>query len=142
MGKIKLSQVYQALDMVSQDSNIYINLSTNEIVEIYNFEDEEYIEEMFSEIDNNKDNYLRLPDQYEMDNYSMMVRFIYSLDNIEHQNKLLYTIKGKGAFRRFKDALIMLDIRNKWFDFKEKELKEMARKILEENQIDFEDDLI
>ena len=38
--------------------------------------------------------------------------------------------------------LIMLDIRNEWFDFKEKELKEMARKILEENQIDFEDDLI
>ena len=142
MGKIKLSQVYQALDMVSQDSNIYINLSTNEIVEIYNFEDEEYIEEMFSEIDNNRDNYLRLPDQYEMDNYSMMVRFIYSLDNIEHQNKLLYTIKGKGAFRRFKDALIMLDIRNEWIDFKEKELKEMAKKILEENQIDFEDDLI
>ena len=128
--------------MVSQDSNIFINLSTNEIVEIYNFEDEEYKEEMFSEIDNNRDNYLRLPDQYEMDNYSMMVRFIYSLDNIEHQNKLLYTIKCKGAFRRFKDALIMLDIRNKWFDFKEKELKEMARKILEENQIDFEDDLI
>ena len=114
MGKIKLSQVYQALDMVSQDSNIYINLSTNEIVEIYNFEDEEYIEEMFSEIDNNKDNYLRLPDQYEMDNYSMMVRFIYSLDNIEHQNKLLYTIKGKGAFRRFKDALMLLDIRDIW----------------------------
>ena len=142
MGKIKLSQVYQALDMVSQDSNIFINLSTNEIVEIYNFEDEEYKEEMFSEIDNNRDNYLRLPDQYEMDNYSMIVRFIYSLDNIEHQNKLLYTIKGKGAFRRFKDALIMLDIRNEWFKFKEKELIEMARKILEENQIDFEDDLI
>ena len=67
---------------------------------------------------------------------------IYNLDNIEHQNKLLYTIKGKGAFRRFKDALIMLDIRNEWFKFKEKELIEMARKILEENQIDFEDDLI
>ena len=108
MEKIKLSQVYQALDMVSQDSNIYINLSKNEIVEIYNFEDEEYKEEMFSEINNNRDNYLCLPVQYELDNYSMMVRFIYSLDNIHHQNKPLYTIKCKGAFCRFKDALIIL----------------------------------
>ena len=127
---------------MSSGSCSFINLSANEIVTIYNFDDEEYKEEIQLEIDNNRDNYLKLPEQYEMDNYNRMLRFIDSLDNVEYQRKLLYTIQGKGAFRRFKDALIMLNIRNKWFDFKKDELVDMARKILEENEIEYEDDLI
>ena len=141
MKKIKLSQVYQALDMVSQESHMFIDFASNEIIEIYDFYDEDEKEKMYEMIDLNRENYFRLPDQYEMNNYSMMEKFIFSLDNTEHQQKLLYTIKGKGAFRRFKDALIMLDIRDKWFKFKENELIEMARSILDENQIEYIDDL-
>ena len=141
MEKIKLSLVYQALDMISQDCRVFIDLTKNEVVEIYEFMDEEEKEEMYIEIDNNRDNYLSLPEQYEMDGYNRMVRFIYSLENVEHRNKLLYTIQGKGAFRRFKDSLIMLDIRHSWFEFERNELIELAKEILEENQIDYIDDL-
>ena len=65
MSKIKLSQVYEALDIMSSCSCSFINLSANEIVTIYNFDDEEYKEEIQLEIDNNRDNYLKLPEQYE-----------------------------------------------------------------------------
>ena len=92
-------------------------------------------------VDENRDNYLRLPDQYEMNGYNRMVKFIYSLDNIEHQQKLLYVIEGRGAFRRFKDALMLLDIRNSWFEFERKELIQMAKEILEENEIEYINDL-
>ena len=141
MEKIKLSLVYDALEMVSQECNMFIDLTKNEIIEVFDFMDEEEKEEIYFEIEENSENYLRLPNQYELNEYDRMVRFIYSLDNEEHINKLLYAIHGKGAYRRFKDALIFLDIRNLWFDYKKKDLIKVAKEILEENEIEYINDL-
>lgn len=141
MEKLKLSLVYDALEMVSQECNMFIDLTKNEIVEVFDFMDEEEKEEIYFEIEENEENYLRLPNQYELNEYDRMVRFIYSLNNEEYVNKLLNAIHGKGAYRRFKDTIIYLGVRDLWFDFKKKDLIKVAKEILEENEIPYINDL-
>ena len=46
-----------------------------------------------------------LPRQYDMNEYRMMEEFIYDLPAGRAQDALDVAIRGKGAFRRFKDRL-------------------------------------
>lgn len=64
-----------------------------------------------------EDNYLLLPDKYNIDVYKMMESFCTLLDDDEKQSKLLQAINGRGAFRRFKDEIIHLGVREEWFTY-------------------------
>jgi hypothetical protein len=48
-------------------------------------------------------------------------------------NALLRSIEGKGAFRRFKDALHRHGIEMNWYAYKDEAYKEIARDWCEEN---------
>ncbi|HNT44737.1 MAG TPA: UPF0158 family protein, partial [Syntrophorhabdaceae bacterium] len=50
---------------------------------------------------------------------------------------LLYTIDGRGAFRRFKDAIHRLGIEKDWFKYRDGRLKELAVDWLKANGIPF-----
>jgi hypothetical protein len=49
----------------------------------------------------------------------------------------LRAIQGRGAFRYFKDMVDRYGLRDEWFEFKERALKEIAREALEEAGIPF-----
>jgi hypothetical protein len=53
----------------------------------------------------NWDKYVELPDKWEINEYNIMERFCGTLDNEKMSGALYNSIRGKGAFRRFKDAL-------------------------------------
>ncbi|WP_153465478.1 UPF0158 family protein [Sediminibacillus terrae] len=58
----------------------------------------------------------------------------------EHtRGKLLSVIKGRGAFRRFKDTIIDLDIRNEWFEFRDQAYREIAKEFCEKHDIEYID---
>ena len=51
---------------------------------------------------------------------------------------LFQSIKGKGAFRRFKNTLERFALVDQWYEFKEKKLREFVEFWCEENEIEFE----
>jgi hypothetical protein len=53
------------------------------------------------------------------------------------QNALLNVINGKGAFRRFKDKLIDIDMEKEWYAFREESMKQFVKEWCEESGIEY-----
>lgn len=81
------------------------------------------------------DEYLTLPNKYDIHEYRIMEEFCYSIPDQRQSEKLLDAIRGRGAFRRFKDAINLLDIDQQWYSFRQSEFEKIAIAWLEENGI-------
>jgi hypothetical protein len=69
-------------------------------------------------------NYLRVDPVSSREQYRWMERFIPMVENGELRSKLTQAIDGKGAFRRFKDALMTYGLeRERWFAFRSERLR-------------------
>lgn len=95
-------------------------------------------EEDVDNIEENPDDFALLPTQYDINEYSIMEDFIDEIDNEEVKYKLYDSIKGKGAFRRFKNTIYYLNLKTQWFDFKANALRKIAIEWCEENDISYE----
>lgn len=73
------------------------------------------------------DKYIPLPNQFEMDDYKMMADFIDQLPSGKTQESLTRAIRGRGAFRRFKDTVCLLEIEEEWYNFQEECYSKIAR---------------
>jgi hypothetical protein len=85
----------------------------------------------------NEDDYFALPTKYDLNEYQIMEEFVLSLKD-RRASELLYTsIKGKGAFRRFKDTLHRLQLADEWYVYRDAELRQIAIDWCESNQVQF-----
>jgi len=66
-----------------------------------------------------------------------MERFCGSIDNDRISDALYLAIRGKGAFRRFKDTLHRYGIEQKWYSFYEDPLRDIAIRWCEGKGIDY-----
>ena len=69
-----------------------------------------------------------------------MERFIETVEDESAAKALYRVIKGKGAFRYFKDTLDDLGMRDRWFGYRNQALKEIVIEWCNDNQIEYEDD--
>ena len=106
---LKISKIIDGLDMNSDEIEVYFNLKNQELVMSYNYELYEEDEETFNDV------LIRLPNQYEIHEYSMMESFMETIDDNILYNQLLIAIHGSGAFRRFKDTCINFNVIDKWY---------------------------
>ncbi len=68
--------------------------------------------------------YLRIDPVSSREQYRWMERFIATVEESEFRHKLLGSIDGKGAFRRFKDVLMSYPVdRERWFTFRSERLR-------------------
>ena len=132
---IKLSDIIDELDVMSLEVQSYLSLKTGKIVTISNYIGSEEDE---ADIEENSDNFILLPTQYDINEYSIMEDFIDEIDNNEIKGELYDAIRGKGAFRRFKDTVRYLNIESKWYEFKANALTKLAIKWCEDNNISYE----
>ena len=69
-------------------------------------------------------NYLRIDPVSSREQYRWMERFITTVEDDDLQGRLAEAIDGKGAFRRFKDALMNSPVeRERWFTFRSERLR-------------------
>lgn len=70
------------------------------------------------------DEYLRVDPVSSREQYRWMERFIATVEESELRDKLVRSIDGKGAFRRFKDVLMAYPVdRERWFAFRSERLR-------------------
>ena len=67
--------------------------------------------------------YLPLPDKFEFHEYRQMEQFIGSVADTQISARLWNAIKGKGAFRHFKDTAARLGVLDDWFAYRDKAAK-------------------
>ncbi|MBE2270601.1 MAG: hypothetical protein IAE80_20355 [Anaerolinea sp.] len=81
--------------------------------------------------------YLAIPKQDSREGYRDMEQFIAALEDEKLQSLLETAIRGKGAFRRFKDVLHLYpEAQQAWFKFRDEHLAERMAAWFEEHEID------
>lgn len=153
MAKLKIEDVVEQLEFASESNKSFFNKKTDEIhlipeeVERYaeqNIEDDDLIPEwekeiipIVKDIKKKPDDYIQFPAQFYVNEYSIMVRFCLNIDDEELRDEMYSSIKGSGAFQRFKNNIHNHGIANDWYKYKDEALKEIAIEWCEENNIEY-----
>ena len=152
MTKVKLSEIIDAIEFNSDGVESFINIKTSDICCITDDlmsiaedesdtcpdwqKDEIKIVKAYLE---NPDDYLALPSQHDVNEYEMMEDFASNQADEKIAGQLLISLRGQGAFRRFKDNVNLLDIEKEWYKFRDEKYKQFALEWCEENDITVED---
>ena len=150
--KAKLKDLVDGIDFQSAESTSYFNTRTGEVVTLSE-EDMRYAEDdypvedkpewMSDEANLAKDvlesgDYVELPSQWDIDEYRIMEDFCLTQTSGDNQHQLLRAIKGKGAFRRFKDTAFDIGVIDEWYTYKDRRFEEIAIDWCEAHNIDYD----
>ena len=134
--KVKLSDIVDAIEMMDQYSEYFLDKETGEIEWTSDMSmTQEEQEEVYDRLDEH--GFYRLPTSFDIRDYDIMEDFVETLSGAAH-DRLAGAIQGKGAFRRFKDTIIRLGIDQDWYDFQSEAYKRKAARWCEDNDIDYE----
>ena len=152
--EIKLAAIVEGIEFQSDESQSFLNLATGEVViftddeidaatsgENISEHPEWYREAIARAKDyiENEDKYIRLPTKFDFHEYRVMENFIGSLPTEEQRKELFSLIKGKGAFSRFRRGLERFLLLDKWYEYREQALVELAKEWCEDNKIQHQD---
>ena len=135
--KVKLSDIIDAIEMMDQYSEYFLDKETGKVEWVNDMAmTQEEQEEVYDRLDEH--GFYRLPTSFDIRDYDIMEDFIDTLSGSNH-DRLATAIQGKGAFRRFKDAVIRLGIDKQWYDFQTDAYKKKAARWCEDNDIEYEE---
>ena len=138
--QVKLQDILEGMDFQSDEQPSFLNLSTGEVVSITDEElraaENDAPLEDFPEWQHDAiriageivaaDHYLPLPDHFAINEYQIMERFCLSVDDEDMRDDLCDAIRGRGAFRRFKDRVQACGIAEAWYRYRDAALREIA----------------
>ena len=88
-------------------------------------------------IEDTPERFLRFPTQYEIHQYRIMEDFIDQLSPGKAQEELAHAIRGKGAFRRFKQSVRFHRLEQRWYDYLAEAYRELAIRWCEEEGLEY-----
>jgi hypothetical protein len=112
--KVKLRDVVDGLEMQADEMSAYLNKRTGEVVptsseELEAVEEEDDLDD-YPELEREyilkvkeilgSEDWIELPSKFDIDEYAIMEEFCRSVADPEISDRLLSTIRGKGAFGR------------------------------------------
>ena len=135
--KVKLDVILDAIEMADDNYTYFLDLETGESVfladELITGLDNEGLDH---EIEENPKRYLRLPTKFEIHEYHIMEEFIWTLKG-KRADKLECAIRGRGAFRRFKDMVDRMGISQQWYDFQSEYYRKLAIEWCQEHGLEY-----
>lgn len=158
MKPVKLKDIVDEMEIQMDEYHKYLNKETGAIVtisieELGIAEESEEDDDFFQYPDwrqdsikealdvlLNWDDYVELPDEWEIHEYDIMEKFCLSIKNDKISNALYSAIKGRGAFSRFKASIGRYGIEDDWYNFRVLALRNIAIEWCEDNEIIYSDE--
>lgn len=151
---VKIKTLIEALEFLSDDSDVYLNTITGEVVTIPDRvaavvdidEHEADLQEMQQEIlekareEVSSEEYIQLMAGFAIDEYRIMEDFCLFIRDDQLSYVLCKDIQGKGAFKRFKEDLYRYGLEDRWYEYRDKVLKDYVKKWCEDQGILYIDD--
>ena len=147
---VALTQIVEGMQLQSDDMAAYLNTKTCQVVPVG--DDELAAAEVEDEARDLSDweaeaigiaravlrgqDYVALPDRFEIDEYRMMERFASGADEAG-RGRLLRAIRGSGAFRYFKDTVQELGLAQEWYSFRDRAYEQLAAEWCRDNEIEY-----
>lgn len=124
---IQLKQVIQAIEEANEVFTSFWDTETGETVYLADpLMTDEMDETLVAEIENAPERYLRFPSKHEIHQYRIMEDFIDQLSHGKAREELAYAIRGKGAFRQFKQSVRYHGLEQRWYDYLTEAYRELA----------------
>ena len=126
---IPLKQVIQAIEEASEVFTSFWDTKTGKTVYLADSLMKDLTEEdkaLAPEMENTPERFLRFPTKDEIHQYRIMEDFIDQLSSGKVQEELTYTIREKGAFRRFKQSVRYHGLEQRWYDYLAEAYRELA----------------
>ena len=151
---VQLNTFIGEMEVVGDEIKVFLNIKTGDYItltdeELNAAENEDDLEdypewqrEVIKEamkVVFTSDEYRELPSKFEIHEYSMIEKFCYSVDDEDMSINLTNSIRGRGAFRYFKDSIYRYGIQDDWYAFRENEFKKIAIDWLESHNIAYTD---
>lgn len=123
-----------AVERNATDTESFLDLTTGKVVTITAGEVEAAARRQL--VHDNPRGYLRVEPASSREQYRWMERFVGSVAEETLRERLIMSIDGKGAFRRFKDVLLAYPAeRERWFSYRAELLHWHIRNWLEQHNI-------
>jgi Uncharacterised protein family (UPF0158) len=149
--RVKLSDIIEGWEFQSAEQSSFLNLTTGEVIaitdeELRAAENDAPLEDFpawqhdairIAKDIVETDHYLLLPDRFEINEYRIMERFCLSVDDDDLRDDLCHAIRGRGAFRWFKDRVQAYGIAEDWYRYRDAALREIAVAWCEEHGIPY-----
>ena len=151
---VHLRDVIREMDVFGDEHRTFLNIQTGEFVTLSDYEldaaeEDDTLEDMpewqQDMIQKANDvlftnDYRELPSKFDIHEYAIMENFCYAVEDDELRDRLLNSIRGRGAFRYFKDTIHQYGIADDWYDYREQAFKDIAVEWLESNNIAYTDE--
>ena len=148
---IQLSKIVQEMEII-EGISMYVHRPSFTVVE--HFEEaaleDQFTAEEIAELEkdnpvsqglkNAPEDYLAFPSKYDIHEYRIMENFCHTVANDRVKEALLNSIRGSGAFRRFRNTLDKANQTDKWYHFRKRAFYEIAAEWCIEHDILYTDD--
>ncbi|WP_428263513.1 UPF0158 family protein [Haliangium sp.] len=124
-----------AVERNAPNTESFLDLHSGLVVTIVTGEPDALVKRR--QVAENIENYVRIDPASSREQYRWMERFVASVTDDALRERLVISIDGKGAFRRFKDVLLAYPAeRERWFSYRAELLHWHVHNWLEANQIE------
>lgn len=138
--KIRLDQVIDAIETADDAYTYFYDTQSKETIfladPMYTGERDEALAEL---IENSSGRFLRFPSKYDIHEYSIMQSFIDDMPDGAARRELASAIRGKGAFRRFKNGIRYHRIAEAWYSYQASSYREIAIRWCRDNDLEYEE---
>lgn len=136
---IPLKQVIQAIEEANEVFTSFWDTKTDKTVYLADplMIDMTEDKALAVEMENTPERFLRFPTKYEIHQYRIMEDFIDQLPPGRAQEELACAIRGKGAFRRFKQSVRYHGLEQRWYNYPAKAYRELAIRWCEEEGLEY-----
>jgi hypothetical protein len=150
--QVKLQDIIEGIEVQADSIRTFLNTNTGDVISVSEdnlraAEDEEPMDHLPNwqqedlkiayDVVENFEDYKELPTKFEINEYEMMEDFCLTIRNEKNQALMLNSIKGKGAFRRFKDIIVQLGIDVQWYSYRDQCYKQIAIEWCQDNNVDY-----
>jgi hypothetical protein len=158
MKPVKISDLIEALEFDSDEYGNWVDLQKGSVVRLMHSlisaveeGNEEALESMGdwekeeaevakAIVKDSGERFVAAPSKFDFDEYRQMERFIGTVEDSAAAEQLWRAIKGKGAFRYFKDTASRMGVLKQWYQYRDNAMKEFVRDWAEAHQIPIVDD--
>ena len=129
-----------AVESASESHTDYYDTQTGKTVFLMNPDVYGERDEALAElIDSSPGRFLPFPTKYDIHEYQIMADFIDALPPGAARQELAGAIRGKGAFRRFKNGVRYHRLEQRWYDYLAQAQREIAIRWCQENHLEYEE---
>ena len=137
---IPLKQVIQAIEEADEVFTSFWDKKTGKVVYLADPLAVDMTEEdkaLATAIEDTPERFLHFPTQYEIHQNRIMEDFVEQLSPGKAQEELVHAIRGKGAFRRFKQSVRFHGLEQRWYDHLAEAYRELAIRWCEEEGLEY-----